>query len=155
MGATPRCAAPLRSAPSSTSWNVILAVLPSSAIRWLGSERPGTWTTMRSSPWRSMEGSRVPSVDALAHDFDRLVDDILLGLAFVIVGHLQGEKTLAVVAEFIGLGPDREHAAAGRRIQGLNEGPCLRKTRGVFDLDRDRVAGGRREAIADGRMRLA
>ena len=38
-----------------------LAVLPSSSIRRFGSPRPGTWIRMRSTPWRWITGSTVPS----------------------------------------------------------------------------------------------
>ncbi len=45
----------------STILNSSRAVWPSSSLSACGSLRPGTWTTMRSSPWRTIVGSRVPS----------------------------------------------------------------------------------------------
>ena len=41
--------------------NASLAVLPSSSFRRDGSCRPGTCTRMRSTPWRWIDGSTVPS----------------------------------------------------------------------------------------------
>ena len=45
----------------STMRKSILAVLPSSSFSRVGSCRPGTCTRMRSSPWRWISGSTVPS----------------------------------------------------------------------------------------------
>ena len=45
---------------SSTSWNVMCAVLPSSSLIRFGSSMPGSWTTMRSLPWRVICGSTTP-----------------------------------------------------------------------------------------------
>ena len=55
-------AAPARPASVwSTMRNVSLAVLPSSSLSRDGSCRPGTCTRMRSTPWRWIDGSTVPS----------------------------------------------------------------------------------------------
>ena len=45
----------------STIWKVSLAVCPRMSLRRCGSCRPGTWTRMRSEPWRWIIGSVVPS----------------------------------------------------------------------------------------------
>ena len=63
--------------------------------------------------------ARTHLVDAAAHDFDRLIDDFLLRLLLVGVGHLQREGTVAVVAEIIGLATAAQHAA-GRGIKRLD-----------------------------------
>ena len=46
---------------SSTIWKVSLAVLPMMFFSFSGSLSPGAWTTMRSTPWRWIAGSLVPS----------------------------------------------------------------------------------------------
>ena len=54
--------APDRPTPMlSTMRKSSLAVLPSSSFSRVGSCRPGTWTRMRSTPWRWISGSTVPS----------------------------------------------------------------------------------------------
>ena len=45
----------------STRWKVSFAVWPSRRLMLSGSFSPGTWTRMRSSPWRWIVGSRVPT----------------------------------------------------------------------------------------------
>ena len=45
---------------TSTIWKVSCAVWPMTRSSWVGSLSPGAWTTMRSAPWRVIEGSRVP-----------------------------------------------------------------------------------------------
>ena len=68
------------SACSSTSWKVILAVLPRMVLSWVGSCRPGTCTRMRSSPCALDVGlARAQFVDAPAHHFDGLVHHLLAG----------------------------------------------------------------------------
>ena len=42
-------------------WKVSRAVWPSRRLMFSGSFSPGTWTRMRSAPWRWIEASRVPS----------------------------------------------------------------------------------------------
>src|ERR1700753_2112033 len=91
IGATPRWAAPARSAASSTSWNVIFAVLPMTLFRCSGSDRPGIFALAR-----DCRLTRAEIVDALAHHLDRLGDDLFAGLRLVAVGHLQREETLAI-----------------------------------------------------------
>ena len=55
-------AGPDRAARSGRPWrNSILAVLPRSSFRRVGSCSPGTWTRMRSAPCRWITGSTVPS----------------------------------------------------------------------------------------------
>ena len=44
----------------STIWKVSCAVWPMTSSSLRGSLSPGAWTTIRSAPWRVMEGSRVP-----------------------------------------------------------------------------------------------
>ena len=46
--------------PTSTRRNTILAVRPSRRLMRSGSSMPGSWTRMRSGPWRWMVGSRTP-----------------------------------------------------------------------------------------------
>ena len=58
--ASPGGAGRLGSAPSSSKWNVILAVVPINCLMRLGSSTPGSWTTMRLSPWRVIWGSSTP-----------------------------------------------------------------------------------------------
>ena len=45
---------------SSSRWKVSFAVLPSRRLMRSGSSTPGSWTRMRSSPWRWIVGSRTP-----------------------------------------------------------------------------------------------
>ena len=42
-------------------WKVRRAVRPSSRLMFSGFFSPGTWTRIRSAPWRWIEASRVPS----------------------------------------------------------------------------------------------
>ncbi len=83
--------------------------------------------------------ARAELVDALAHDFDRLIDDVLLGLRLVGVGHLQGENALAVIGKIIGALADREHAAADRRVQAFQQRLRIVAARGIANLHRHGV----------------
>ena len=74
------------------------------------SDRPGTCTRMRSSPWRSMVGlARAQLVDAAAHHFDRLVHHLLVGQGLEGVGHVQGEDAKARLGHVVFLAAHRQH----------------------------------------------
>ncbi len=111
-----------------------------------GSCRPGTWTRMRSSPWCWIVGSRVPSfVDAAAHHFDGLVQDLLLGLGLVGVGHLHDSATPSpgsVMSYWPARRRQEESADAGIEIVDQLLGLVI--ARQIADRDRDAVALGDR-----------
>ena len=88
----------------STSWNVILAVLPMSALTCSGSSMPGSSTRMRSAPTRWMVGFLGAGlVDAAAHDLDRLIDR---------------RRALRVELDLAGLDRDRPARAHGKLEAG-------------------------------------
>jgi len=96
--------------------------------------------------------ARAERVDAAADDFDRLVDDLRLGLRLVLVGDLHRISSLTIVGELIGLAADSQHARAHGRVQPLDERSGVVALGRILDLDGEGVAVDADIVVADVRL---
>ena len=92
-------------------------------------------------------------IDAPAHHFDRLFQNLLLGLGLVGIGHVQGDHAIGRLGHVIFFGAHRQDRTRDVGIEVGDQGLGFVITRRIGHLDGDGVALGDEIGIAD--MRLA